>query len=319
VFVTGPPATGTGLTLRRVAHRVDDADSPLAAHPTLRPYLTDLAATHGLALREEVLGTGQAYAELVAPAIEAVTSREEPVDLLVLAYGVPDVQPGRNVALWLAEHCPGHPLAFAVGDQGPAAAFTALRLVADYAATGGCARALLVVAEQTAVPYPLAAPAPVPDRHAAVAVLLEPGPAPVDVRAYPALPAEAAGAVLAAEVTELVGECDRVQLVLGPGVPAVPELAAAEVLRAAPGLPYTGAWARLADGGPGRFLVVADYDPVLGYLCVAGIETSPRPTVERRPAECPGRAAGRKWREVVGMRIEDKPMVEDKPMIEDKP
>ena len=41
--------------------------------------LTDLAATQGLALREEVLGTGQAYAELAAPVIEAVTSPDEPV------------------------------------------------------------------------------------------------------------------------------------------------------------------------------------------------------------------------------------------------
>lgn len=276
MFVTGPPAGGTGLALRRVVHSSDDADSPLAAHPTLRPYLTDLAATRGLVLREEVLGTGQAYAELAAPVVAAVTAAlrpDEPVDLLVLAYGVPDVQPGRNAALRLAAHCPGHPLAFAVCDQGPAAAFTALGLAADYAATGACTRAVLVVAEQAAVPYPLTAPAPVPDRHAAVALLLEAGPAPADVRTHPALPPEAVGAVLAADVAELTGERDDVTVVLGPGV-------AVEVpgaLRGAAGLPYTGTWARLADGEPGRLLVIADYDPALGYLCVAGVEPSPRP------------------------------------------
>jgi hypothetical protein len=262
----------TGLMLRRVAHRVDDADSALAAHPTLRPYLTDLAATRGLALREEVLGTGQAYAELAAPVVEAATMADEPVDLLVLAYGVPDVQPGRNVALHLAARCPGHPLAFAVCDQGPAAAFTALRLIADY----GCDRALLVVAEQSAVPYPLTAPAPVPDRHAAVALLFESGPSPVGVRTHSALPPEAVGAVLAADVAELTGEHDGVTLVLGSGMDSA--AAGPGVLRAAPGLPYTGLWARLADGEPGRLLVLADYDPALGYLCVAALQPSPRPT-----------------------------------------
>jgi 4-hydroxymandelate oxidase len=280
MFVTGAPTAGTGLALRRVVHSSHHTDSPLAAHPTLLPYLTDLAATRGLALREEVLGTGQAYAELAAPVVEAVTSPDEPVDLLVLAYGVPDVQPGRNAALRLAAHCPGRPLAFAVCDQGPAAAFTALRLAADYVATGACTRAVLVVAEQAAVPYPLTAPAPVPDRHAAVAVLLEGGPTPADVRAHPELPPEAVGAVLAAEVTELTGQRDRVTLVLGPGLAAVPGVRVPEVLRVAPGLPYTGAWAHLADGEPGRFLVIADYDPALGYLCVAGLEPSARSTAE---------------------------------------
>lgn len=278
MFVTGPPETGTGLTLRRVAHNGEDGDSPLAADPALRPYLTDLAATHGLSLREDVLGTGQAYAELAVPVIDAVTSPEEPVDLLVLVYGVPDVQPGRNVALWLAAHCPGEPLAFAVADQGTAAAFTALRLAADFAATGECARALVVVAEQTAVPYPLTTPAPVPDRHCAVALLLDGGPAEVEVRTHPALPPEAVGAVLAAEVAELTGDREAVTLVLGPGVGAVPETAGARVLRAAPGLPHTGLWARLADAQPGSHLVVADYDQALGYLCVAGLGTTPGTT-----------------------------------------
>ena len=294
MFATGAPtATTTGLTLRRVVHHGHSgppiADSPLATHPTLRPYLTDLVATRGLALREEVVGTGQAYAELAAPAVDAVTAAlrpDEPVDLLVLAYGVPDVQPGRNAALQLAAHCPGHPLAFAVCDQGPAAAFTALALAADYAATGACTRAVLVVAEQSAVPYPLTAPAPVPDRHAAVALLLEAGPTPPEVRTHPALPPDAVGAVLAADVAELTGERDDVTLVLGPRV----EMPGA--LRGAPGLPYTGTWARLADAEPGRFLVIADYDPALGYLCVAGVEPSPRPAACMAVAGSAGKEGG---------------------------
>jgi hypothetical protein len=275
----------TGLTLRRVVHRTDDTDSALAAHPTLRPYLTDLAATRGLALREEVFGTGQAYAELATPVVEAATRADEPVDLLVLAYGVPDVQPGRNLALHLASRCPGQPFAFAVCDQGPAAAFTALRLIADYAPD----RALLVVAEQSAVPYPLTTPAPVPDQHAAVALLFESGPSPVGVRTHSALPPEAVGAVLAADVAELTGEHDGATLVLGSGVDSAPDVP--DVRRAVPGLPYTGLWARVADVEPGRLLVFADYDPALRYLCVAALEPSLRPTA-RAVAGSPGTGGG---------------------------
>jgi 4-hydroxymandelate oxidase len=267
----------TGLALRRVAHHVDDTGSPLAAHPMLRSYVTDLAATHGLAVREEVLGSGHAYAELAAPAVRAVTAEHEPVDLLVLAYGVPDVQPGRNVAVHLATHCPGRPLAFAVCDQGLAAAFTALRLVADY----GADRAVLVVAEQSAVPYPLTAAAPVPARHSAVALLLERDSSPLTVRQRTGVPPEAVDAVLAADVAELSGSRDDVTLVLGSGIDG-----------ADPGLPYTGMWARLADGEPGRLLVFADYDPGLGYLCVAALETSPRHAALVAAAGSPGTGGG---------------------------
>lgn len=250
------------MYLRRIEHHGDDAHSALATAPTLLPYLTDLAGTRGLPLREEVLGTGHSYAELAEPAIDAVTADGEPVDLLVLAYGVPDVQPGRNTALHLAARCPGRPRAFAVTDQGMATAFTALRLIADHDVD----RAVLVVAEQSAVPYPMVTDAPVPERHSAVALLLERGPSPVSIRQHTALPPAAVDAVLATDLAELSDQRDDVTLVLGSGVDGPKD-----------GLPYTGLWSRLADGVPGGLLVFADYDPGLGYLCVAALEKSPRP------------------------------------------
>lgn len=277
MFVTGPPATGTGLALSRVAHRSHGGDSPLAAHPGLRRYVTDLAATRGLPVREDVLGTGQAYAELAEPVIEAVTTPGEPVDLLVFAHGVPDVQPGRNVALHLGSRCPGNPLAFAICDQGPAAAFTALRLIADYAGTGAGCRALLVIAEQPAVPYPLAAPAPVPDRGAAAALLFEAGPSPLEVRIHRSVLPAAAGDLLAAELAELTGT--RLDVTLALGSALADAVGAEDVRDAVPGLPYTGLWAHAADIEPGRLLVLADYDPALGYLSLAAVEQTPRPTV----------------------------------------
>ncbi|MGH3759429.1 hypothetical protein [Actinophytocola sp.] len=288
MIVTGPPAAGrpgAGPRLCRAEHRVFDGASSLARDPALRTYLTDLAGRQGLPVREEVFatGAGQSYTEMALPLIKSVTSLDAPVDLLVLAYGVHDVQPGRNVALHLASRCPGEPLAFAVTDQGPAAAFAGLRVIGDYVATGGTARALLLVAEQAALHYPPAAPGPVPDRHAMAALLFEvdTDAPPVRVRQHAGVPAEAVGAVLAAEVAELAGGRADVLLVAGHGVELEPGTAAAvrEVRRAPAGLPFTGLWSRLCETpgersgepGRGRPVLLADHDPVLGYLSVAAL------------------------------------------------
>ena len=59
-----------------------------------------------------------------------------PVDVVILAFAVPDVRAGRTTATYRGAACPGDPLAFAVCDQGPAAAFTALRLAADLRVPG---------------------------------------------------------------------------------------------------------------------------------------------------------------------------------------
>src|SRR2546429_4526707 len=62
---------------------------------------------------------------------------DDAVDLVVLAYAIPDITPGRATAAYLSHICPGNRLAFAVCDQGVAAAFTGLRLIREYARTGG--------------------------------------------------------------------------------------------------------------------------------------------------------------------------------------
>lgn len=258
MFVTGPPVPGAGrgLRLRRAGHRVFTGPSDLACDPALRPYVTDLAARYGLAVREEVFGAGQSYAEMARPLVETVTAPDAPVDLLVLAYGVHDVQPGRAIALDLASRCPGDPLAFAICDQGPAATFTALRTIAAHVATGRCERALLLVAEQAALHYPLLAQAPVPDLHAVAALLFEAAAdaAPVRVRQHAGLTAEAVDAVLAAEVAELAGERTDVTLLTEHG----------------PGLPYTGLWSRPPERG---LALLAHHDPAFDLLSVAAFES----------------------------------------------
>ena len=102
----------------------------------------------------------------------------QPADVLILGFAMHDVWPERATATFLSHACPGSPLAFAVCDQGCAAGFTALRLARDYAASGGCRRVLVALAEQSRLDYDPPAPASVPARHAAFAMLCDAHPAP---------------------------------------------------------------------------------------------------------------------------------------------
>jgi 4-hydroxymandelate oxidase len=237
-------------------------------------------------------GAGHSFAEMAEPLITAlVPAGSGPVDLLVLAYDLHDLQPGRATATYLSHLCPGDPLAFSVCDQGSAAAFSALRLIQVYAGAGSCRRALLLVTEQSALHYRPAAAARIPTRHAAVALLLEPsGSAALPpVRQHPGVAAERVAALLAEEVDQLAGGRTGVSLILGAGLsgPGGPLLrlpaAIDEVIAAPAGQPCTGSWWELAghqQRSQGSALVlVADYDPILKYLsiCAADFAAVPAP------------------------------------------
>ncbi|WP_433232096.1 2-hydroxy-acid oxidase [Micromonospora sp. CA-248260] len=187
-----PAAPPTDLHLIRAARRTFPGPAALLHDPAHREqsrrYLTDLACQDGREVPADLFDTasgslGQSYAEMAEALIRALVTPDEPVDLLVLAFSRHDMLPGRATATYLSHVCPGTPLSFAVCDQGSAAAFSALRLARAYASSGGCRRVLLIVVEQTVVPYDTSALAPA--RHQGVALLYRangpvptPGPVP---------------------------------------------------------------------------------------------------------------------------------------------
>lgn len=291
MYTAGPPAGADDvdphgpLRVRRVGRRVFDGISDTAFDPELRRFLTDMVRPYGLALREELFqqGAGHSYGEMAELLIADTVPADEPVDLLVLAFGIHDLRLGRATAAYLSSVCPGEPMAFAVCDQGSAAAFTALRLIGEYGRSGVCGRALLVVAEQSALHYEPATPAVVPQRHAAVALLYEQGGtggASV-VRQHADVSARLVGALLADDVAVLSGGRPDVTLVLGSGLSQFAHTCLADrTLVAVTGQPFTGPWWELAGGLPrwraeGRLVLLADYDPGLRYLSVSATDFAP--------------------------------------------
>ncbi|WP_344134358.1 2-hydroxy-acid oxidase [Luedemannella flava] len=270
-----------GLTLRAVARRVFPGEAAIGADPAhrerMRAYLSDLVRPAGLSLRTDVVerGAGHSYGEMAEALLGPVLGEDRAVDLIVLAHAVPDVTPGRATAAYLSHLCPGNRMAFAVCDQGTAAPFTSLNIISEYARTGGCPRALLLVMEQATLPYDAPPATPVPDAHTGVALLWQstagPAPALAGLRQRPDVaPSEVADALSAeldahAPATLIVTA--TLAAACGPGrVPATARVAPA-------GMPTTGVWWALGAAldqrrGP---VLLADYEPVLGYLSTCAV------------------------------------------------
>jgi 4-hydroxymandelate oxidase len=298
-----PPALGAGTAPLRIsgaARRAFDGQADSARHPAYRTYLTDMVRPYGLAVDTEALdeGRGQSYGDMAGALIAEVAAGDQPADLLVMAFAVPDVTPWRCTAAHLSQLCPGGPMAFAVSDCGTTAAFTGLRLIrAQAAITRGGApsyppqegtsspRALLIVVEQAAINHELPAGASAPVRHAAVALRCDQaGLALVDaVRLRSGAAGPEAADLLATGLAELSAGRDDLTVIAGAelaqaaGAAALPP--GAEVVLAPAGQPCTGVWWEVAGrldqwAARGRRVLVADYDPLPGSFCLAVIDVA---------------------------------------------
>jgi hypothetical protein len=302
VFVARPPAAprsaGSGPTtppyrrdlyLVRAERRTFDGPAGFLTDPANRArvgeYLADMARPYACEVPAAPFGElaealGQSYGEMAEALIGPIVAADEPVGLLVLAFSIHDLRPGRQTAAYLSHVTAGAPMAFAICDQGSAAAFSGLRIAREYASSAGIRRALLIVVEQAALPYD--SPAEVPLRHQGVVMLYDDraGPAPrvAGIRQHPDVPPGAVAGLAAADLADLAGDHREVGLVLGDALAAVWTAPAAGRVRVMPpGQPSTGVWWGLVDelgGDAGRpdVVVAADYDPGLRYLCLTAFE-----------------------------------------------
>ena len=286
-YLGGPPLPG--VRVRRVLARRFDGRSETSLDPDLRVFVSDLTRPYGVPLREDLLreGVGHSYGEMAEGLLQEALPDSEPVDLLVLALAIPDVRPGRSTAVHLSRFCAGSPLAFAVNDQGPAAAFTALRIVRDYQRTGGCRRGVVLLVEQASLHYTPPVPVQVPDHHSAVVLVCEESDR-AELTVYQESMASARSAAESvAERLALLGP--EGVLVAGAGLDLPADVRARTVVAPA-GQPTTGVWSELAAGLPGwreqqRPVLVADHDPVLGRLGLVEFDPVGVATGERVPFE----------------------------------
>jgi 4-hydroxymandelate oxidase len=302
VFVARPPdkpPLRRDLHLVRAARRAFTGPAEFLADPQNRArvgeYLADMARPYAIEVPAALFceppsaALGHSYGEMAQALIGAAVPADEPVDLLVLAFSIHDLRPGRQTAAYLSHVTPGAPMAFAICDQGSAAAFSGLRIASEYASSAGIRRALLIVVEQAALPYDC--PATVPSQHRAVAMLYSamlygdcamPQARVVGVRQHPGVPPGSVAGLAAADLAELAAGHHDVGLVLSDALAAAWTAPAAGRVRVMPpGQPATGVWWGLvdelaADAGQQDLLVAADYDPDLRYLCLTAFDTGPR-------------------------------------------
>ena len=217
MFAARPPADPPcrrDLHLVRAVRRTFTGPAEFLADPGNRArvaeYLADMARAYALDVPAALFreppspGLGHSYGEMAEALIGPAVPADEPVDLLVLAFSIHDMRPGRQTAAYLSHVTPGAPMAVAICDQGSAAAFSGLRIAREYASCAGIRRTLLIVVEQAALPYPC--PVTVPSQHRGVAMLYGDPATPrarvAGVRQYPDVPPAGAAGLAAADLAE---------------------------------------------------------------------------------------------------------------------
>lgn len=304
MFIARPPAGGgrpvqiPALPLVAARRQVFTGPAEFLADPANRArvaeYVTDMARPYAIEVQAELFGDplsldlGHSYGEMAEPLIAALVPPDEPVDLLMLAFSVHDVRPGRQTAAYLSHVTPGSPMAFAICDQGSAAAFSGLRILRQYVASAVVRRALLIIVEQAGLPYECHAAKP--SQHRAVAMLYGDRESPLarvtGVCQHPGVPPDEVAGLAADDLASLTAGHGKAVLVQSRSLAAVWTAPEGWLVRVMPaGQPATGVWWGVIDEigvsscsanrGEPFVVVAADYDPDLHYLCLTVFEKEP--------------------------------------------
>ena len=263
------PAGARTLGLARVVRTRVAPDRVLDDEFSLR-HFTDLTSGYGVSLRPDVLTAPGTTFTALTRSLHAALEPLGPVELAIVAHATPDLDCRLAAATYLAEAVPGAPLSFSVSDVGRCAPFAALRIATDYATRHGYSRALVVIADQATLPYE------VDDRpagDAGVALLLEPGGAPLSLVHTPGVAVADLPGAIAAGLASLVGPDEPVAVVAGAGID--PELVrrGGTVRSASAGYPCTALWEGLA--GSLERVVLVEHDPETGDLGMAAVGEGP--------------------------------------------
>jgi hypothetical protein len=201
-------------------------------------YYQDLVAQFDLPFDERRLSDGPnvSYTELADALLAAPGFTVPPPDLILLTYAVPDLHPLHVVSAYVNARLGNGARSMAVSEQGLRSPYTALRIADAFHRSGRCDHALLLVLEQTSLPYhdPFVHDTPLAETGAALVFRAAPGP--VVGPTWTGTPAELAAILDAAGPDTLV--------VAGPWVDAgrPPRL-----IRCVTGTYCTSVWLALAE------------------------------------------------------------------------
>lgn len=285
MYIAGPPAAASAhpeppgriaVPLSRIITREFGAGAAFGAAGL--KIIGDLAESYRVPFRAEQFTNGRrtTFTDMVRTLVPALSDPAAPVDLVILAHGLPDAEP-EWPACYLSGVLPGGPLSFAVADGGVVTAFQALRIAAEYIRADHLRRAIVIILDQTSLLHDpmLSADLPVPTGNQMVALVFEEGGSlgtvTVEVSADSAPPvpgssptATVLGGTLAATLALTASPASS------PAAAVTPTAASAAPGIAAPvGLPCTGGWLMLAERLAGwrdlgtEQVVLVDYDPAL--------------------------------------------------------
>ncbi|MEO3806055.1 hypothetical protein [Nonomuraea sp. B1E8] len=277
----GPKPDGIGADLR-LAHIDHCAFDGLSAFNDLdRTYFGHLWELFGLPWEDAYLaGRRTTFHDMTGPMLGRLGPLAEGFDAAVLASSTPDAEPGFPMP-FLEHALDGIDTVFAISDQGAAGAFTALRLTATTLPGGSHGRALVLVMDQATVWQGPPIPEDIrPTRDMAVALVLDRDGAlgAPTVRQHAGVSTSDIVTLLRAEVEEAGAFTAICRPAFAPywakaGV-------SADVLPVPAGLPCTGLWVTLSEHcahlpeTSDRKIVLADYDPHLGYLSLCRLDTA---------------------------------------------
>jgi hypothetical protein len=270
------------LALRAAAALVAPDPRPYRPDAQLLAYHEEMLAPFGLRPDEERLriSPNLGFPQLTEAVLGALPLPVSSPDMLLLAYGLPDMYPLKSTTAHLNHLMGGGSRSFAVAEQGLRAPFTALKIADAYAQSGRYATLALFVCDQTTLPYhdPLVHDTPL--RDSAVLLYFDSSAGGYTFHGTaPTAAGEGADAAVKPFLSDV--DTDRTLVVAGPWVALEPLAALApHIHQVGPGSYCTSVWLDLArhhEAWTAAYdaVVLSDTDPRTGRSQAALLRLEP--------------------------------------------
>jgi hypothetical protein len=118
-------------------------------------YLTEFLAEFGMEPDLELYagGGGNSFTRMCGELLDGPGGALPTLDVVLLAYHLPDLRIAEIAGGYLAHRCPGNPAAFSVAGQGVGAPFTALRILDCMRRSGALTDGAVFVLDQSTAAY----------------------------------------------------------------------------------------------------------------------------------------------------------------------